>query len=104
MSIAVSRLAQELPGARIVGSPEARVSGITYDSRKVRPGDLFVCIRGFVHDGHEFAAAALERGARVLRWSGSFPWTRPRSWWRIAAGPWGSRPPASSAILLRSCG
>lgn len=66
MSIAVSRLAQELPGARIVGSPEARVSGITYDSRKVRPGDLFVCIRGFVHDGHEFAAAALERGARAL--------------------------------------
>ena len=77
MSIAVSRLAQELPGARIVGSPEARVSGITYDSRKVRPGDLFVCIRGFVHDGHEFAAAALERGARASGGAGASPGRAP---------------------------
>jgi UDP-N-acetylmuramoyl-L-alanyl-D-glutamate--2,6-diaminopimelate ligase len=39
------------------------VNGIRYDSRQVRPGDLFVCIRGFTRDGHEFLPAAWAAGA-----------------------------------------
>jgi len=39
------------------------VTGISIDSRTVAPGDLFVAIKGDVHDGHEFVAAALKRGA-----------------------------------------
>ncbi|MGI6576178.1 MAG: UDP-N-acetylmuramoyl-L-alanyl-D-glutamate--2,6-diaminopimelate ligase [bacterium] len=38
------------------------VSGIAYDSRKVKPGDLFVCIQGFQHDGHDFIAEAIGNG------------------------------------------
>lgn len=39
------------------------VTGVAYDSRKIRSGMLFVCIEGFVTDGHLFAAQAAELGA-----------------------------------------
>ena len=39
------------------------VTGISYDSRSVEPGHVFVAISGAEADGNEFAAEALERGA-----------------------------------------
>jgi UDP-N-acetylmuramoyl-L-alanyl-D-glutamate--2,6-diaminopimelate ligase len=42
------------------------VTGIAYRSDSVRPGDAFFCVKGFAHDGHEFAADAASRGAGVL--------------------------------------
>jgi UDP-N-acetylmuramoyl-tripeptide--D-alanyl-D-alanine ligase len=41
----------------------ARLAGVSIDSRTVRLGELFVAIRGPRFDGHDFVAAALERGA-----------------------------------------
>ncbi len=38
-------------------------TGYSIDSRTVKPGDLFFAIRGERFDGHDFVAAALERGA-----------------------------------------
>jgi len=43
-----------------------KMTGITYDSRKVRPGDIFVCIKGFKTDGHDYIRQALEFGASVI--------------------------------------
>jgi UDP-N-acetylmuramoyl-L-alanyl-D-glutamate--2,6-diaminopimelate ligase len=46
------------------GDPGAiDVGGISHDSRRVVPGDLFCCIPGLASDGHAFAAEAVERGA-----------------------------------------
>jgi UDP-N-acetylmuramoyl-tripeptide--D-alanyl-D-alanine ligase len=39
------------------------VNGVTFDSREVRPGDLFVAMPGTVHDGHEFVEGAFAAGA-----------------------------------------
>ncbi|HET8750071.1 MAG TPA: Mur ligase family protein, partial [Sphingomicrobium sp.] len=39
------------------------VAGVTFDSREVGPGDLFVAMPGTVHDGHEFVDAAFAAGA-----------------------------------------
>ena len=39
------------------------ISGISHDSRRVVPGDLFCCVPGLVRDGHVFAHEAVERGA-----------------------------------------
>ncbi|MSQ42301.1 MAG: UDP-N-acetylmuramoyl-L-alanyl-D-glutamate--2,6-diaminopimelate ligase [Dehalococcoidia bacterium] len=39
---------------------------IRHDSREVRPGDVFVCIRGERADGHVFAPAAVSAGAVAL--------------------------------------
>jgi UDP-N-acetylmuramoyl-tripeptide--D-alanyl-D-alanine ligase len=36
------------------------------DSRTLRPGETFVCLRGPNYDGHDFIAAAIERGARAI--------------------------------------
>ena len=38
-------------------------SGITFDSREVRPGDLFVAMPGSAHDGHRFVDQAFTAGA-----------------------------------------
>jgi UDP-N-acetylmuramoyl-L-alanyl-D-glutamate--2,6-diaminopimelate ligase len=47
-----------------VGDPSAvEVGGITHDSRRVVPGDLFCCVPGLVSDGHRYATEAVERGA-----------------------------------------
>jgi len=51
-------------GARAEGA--AALSGVAVDSRKVRPGDLFVAIPGARVDGHDFAGDAASRGARAL--------------------------------------
>ncbi|MBO5021625.1 MAG: UDP-N-acetylmuramoyl-L-alanyl-D-glutamate--2,6-diaminopimelate ligase [Clostridia bacterium] len=45
---------------------DLEITGITCDSRAVKEGYLFVCIKGFKSDGHEFAAMALEKGAAVI--------------------------------------
>ena len=38
-------------------------TGVSIDSRTCQPGDLFVALRGPEHDGHDFVAHALARGA-----------------------------------------
>jgi UDP-N-acetylmuramoyl-tripeptide--D-alanyl-D-alanine ligase len=39
------------------------VAGVTFDSREVGAGDLFVAMPGTVHDGHKFVASAFAAGA-----------------------------------------
>ena len=39
------------------------VTGVTFDSREVGPGDLFVAMPGTVHDGHRFVDSAFAAGA-----------------------------------------
>lgn len=50
----------------IQGSLDKEVSTVCYDSRKVTPGALFVCIEGSNFDGHSVAAEMAEKGATVL--------------------------------------
>ena len=42
------------------------ISGICYDSRQAKPGDLFVAVRGFESDGHRFIHKALANGASAV--------------------------------------
>ena len=42
------------------------VTGVTFDSREVGPGDLFIAMPGTVHDGHEFVDQAICAGAAGL--------------------------------------
>ena len=45
---------------------EQEVKDIVYDSRKVKPGSLFVAVRGFRLDGHQFIAQAVKKGATAI--------------------------------------
>jgi UDP-N-acetylmuramoyl-tripeptide--D-alanyl-D-alanine ligase len=45
-----------------IGTLPADVAGISIDSRTIAPGEAYFAIKGDVHDGHDFAAAALKAG------------------------------------------
>ncbi len=44
---------------------DVRVRGVQFDSRRVQPGHVFVAVRGFTVDGHDFLPMAKEKGAVV---------------------------------------
>ena len=50
---------------KLIGS-DVEITEIAYDSRKVKPGNLFCCINGTHKDGHEYAEAAVKAGASAL--------------------------------------
>jgi UDP-N-acetylmuramoyl-L-alanyl-D-glutamate--2,6-diaminopimelate ligase len=63
--LTVGELADAVNGS-LTGRSDVRVSDIEYDSRRVRTGTLFVAIRGFVADGHEFVRSAVDAGASAV--------------------------------------
>ncbi len=50
----------------IVGNTMEKVSSLTFDSRKVTKGALFVAVRGTVTDGHGYVEQAIRQGACVI--------------------------------------
>lgn len=50
----------------LAASGDAEITGIAYDSRKVKPGFLFFAMRGESSDGNRFVDAALRAGATGL--------------------------------------
>src|SRR5688572_4060352 len=47
-------------------APELHVAGISIDSRAVRPGHLFVAMKGGSSDGHDYIQKAIENGAAAV--------------------------------------
>jgi UDP-N-acetylmuramoyl-L-alanyl-D-glutamate--2,6-diaminopimelate ligase len=47
----------------VTGDSGVEISGLSIDSRQVKPGDLFIALRGFTVDGHRFVKQAVEKGA-----------------------------------------
>lgn len=45
------------------GTPETEISSICSDSRKVTAGGLFIAVKGFASDGHEYVDSAINAGA-----------------------------------------
>lgn len=59
-------LISAVPGARLVGSlspSRALIDGLFSDSRALRPGGLFIAVRGQQHDGHRHIPQAVQQGA-----------------------------------------
>jgi UDP-N-acetylmuramoyl-L-alanyl-D-glutamate--2,6-diaminopimelate ligase len=56
-------IARGVPGATLDGNGDVDITGIAYDSRHVKPGDIFVAVTGLREDGHTFAADAVSKGA-----------------------------------------
>lgn len=50
-------------GATAVGSLRGTVSGVSIDSRAIRPGEIFFALVGKNHDAHKFVPEVLHRGA-----------------------------------------
>ena len=50
----------------LVNFKSVEVSGISYNSKTTKQGDIFVCLVGEHTDGHEYAQMAIDNGAVAL--------------------------------------
>lgn len=55
-----------LQAKHLSGPADLEIASVCYDSRKARDGSLFVAIKGFRSDGHQYIAKALELGAAAI--------------------------------------
>src|SRR5512145_2649983 len=77
------RARDSIRGARTDSSdPHVTVTGVAYDSRAVKPGNVFVALKGLHADGTTFVRQAVERGAIAVvsedppAEQNRVPWTR----------------------------
>ena len=59
-------LIEGLPGMRLIGDPGVSVKSISNDSREIKPGDVYVAVRGLRADGHAFITDAIGKGAVAI--------------------------------------
>ena len=62
----LDELVRGVPGATLEGNGEVEITGIAYDSRRVKPGDLFVAVEGLQADGHVFVTDAIAKSAAAV--------------------------------------
>lgn len=62
-----------LEGLKSKGNLEIDVSNVTSDSREIKKGDMFVAIKGFDTDGHNYLQSAIANGAKVIMVEGLEP-------------------------------
>ncbi|NPA07119.1 MAG: UDP-N-acetylmuramoyl-tripeptide--D-alanyl-D-alanine ligase [Chloroflexi bacterium] len=61
----ISQLYRALAGQAWPSTYDMALRAPQLDSRAVQPGDVFIAVPGTRHDGHDFVADALARGARI---------------------------------------
>ena len=52
-----------IEGLKAKGSLDLEISSVECDFRTVKQGSLFIAIKGFEVDGHDFITKAIEKGA-----------------------------------------
>ncbi len=62
----LKQMLDEIDYEVIQGSTEREISSVVFDSRKVTPGCMFICIEGANTDGHVFAVQAAMQGAAAV--------------------------------------
>lgn len=62
----ITKIMEYVSILEVKNEKEIEITGLAYNSRKVEKGQVFVCIKGFKVDGHQFAGQAVENGAIAL--------------------------------------
>ncbi len=62
----LKELLAEVEKVSFSGDEQTEITEVAYDSRKVVPGALFVCVRGLHSDGHDYIQKAIEQGAAAV--------------------------------------
>ncbi|SIS37937.1 UDP-N-acetylmuramoyl-L-alanyl-D-glutamate--2,6-diaminopimelate ligase [Salimicrobium flavidum] len=62
----LQELLTSVPFYQTYGEIDKDITGITMDSRQIKPGDLFICIKGFETDGHQYITSAIHAGAAAI--------------------------------------
>ena len=66
LTASVDTVISAVGGELLSGSPSKVISDVCIDSRCVKPGCMFVALPGEHADGHDFLAAAMDAGARLI--------------------------------------
>jgi UDP-N-acetylmuramoyl-L-alanyl-D-glutamate--2,6-diaminopimelate ligase len=66
MAKILADLLRDLEVQESYGDLQTIISGLSYNSRQVKEGDLFVAVQGTRWDGHQFIDDALRRGAHAI--------------------------------------
>lgn len=75
IALTLAQIADEIGVPVPAGAADVLVSSVEFDTRRIRPGALFVALRGERVDGHDFAATAAAAGAVAVL--GSAPVSAP---------------------------
>jgi UDP-N-acetylmuramoyl-tripeptide--D-alanyl-D-alanine ligase len=62
----VEEIIKVVKGSRVKGQGSRRIIGISTDSRTIKPGELFITLKGEKFDGRKFIPDVLKKGALVL--------------------------------------
>ena len=62
----LKELIKEIENLDIQGSTNIKVNNISKNSNEIKPGDLFVAIKGSKSDGHDFIKDAIIKGAKCI--------------------------------------
>jgi len=63
IELTIDEILKSTGGSLVNGSEEKRISGISIDSRTIKPGELFIALNGENHKGADFIEEALKKGA-----------------------------------------
>jgi UDP-N-acetylmuramoyl-L-alanyl-D-glutamate--2,6-diaminopimelate ligase len=67
MEHTLKEIIDRIPHAAVIGTvTDQTVNDLTIDSRTVRPGSLFICLKGIHTDGHQYIGKAVEQGAVAI--------------------------------------
>ena len=62
----LSLLLKNIKPTQVAGSTDTDITGVNIDSRRIKPGHLFVAMKGTQVDGHKFITKAIELGAKAV--------------------------------------
>lgn len=65
-SKSIEKLISEIEVLQVIGDTSKMVEDVTCDSRQVKPGSLFVAVRGVSVDAHQFLGQVSENGATAV--------------------------------------
>ena len=64
--IPIRNLIRNIGAVSVTGAENPVIENIEFDSRKVKPGSLFVAVKGTKSDGHDFIGSAVASGASAV--------------------------------------
>jgi UDP-N-acetylmuramoyl-L-alanyl-D-glutamate--2,6-diaminopimelate ligase len=64
--VELKTILKDIKVVKAYGDEERLITGVTADSRDVRPGSLFVAVKGTKSDGHAYISKAVEAGATAV--------------------------------------
>ena len=62
----LNAIIENIQPLKIAGGTALEITGVNIDSRQVKPGDIFIAMRGTQVDGHRFIPMAVEKGAAAV--------------------------------------